>query len=59
MSIASWPSVGRWLLPALLVAACGPPRPVQRAEWTGDEDIEKLLRADAQGLLALEDLTIR
>ena len=58
MSIASWPSVGRWLLPALLVVtACGPPRPVQRAEWTGDEDIEKLLRADAQSLLALEDLT--
>ena len=30
---------------------------MQRAGWTGDEDIEALLHADAAGLLALKDLT--
>jgi hypothetical protein len=41
----------------LVMSACGPPRPVQRADWTGEQDIEALLRSDAEGLQALEDLT--
>lgn len=50
---------GTGLLVLLLgLAACGPPRPVQRAGWQGAEhDVAALLRADPTGLLQLQDLT--
>jgi len=48
----------RWLLALLCtLAACGPPRPVQRAGWTGGQELEVLLRTDAAKILALTDLT--
>ena len=52
------------LVTGFVTSACGPPRPVQRAGWAGDrmgdealEALNALLRADADGLLQLADLT--
>lgn len=46
------------LLLAALIAACGPPRPVQRAGWSGEQPVADLLRLDAERLQLLQDLTL-
>jgi len=45
------------LITVLCLAACGPPRPAQRTGWAGAQDPALLLRADAEALQALTDLT--
>jgi hypothetical protein len=60
VSRARWSRLSLWLVTGLLILACAPPRPIQRAGWQGDralEVLEPLLWADADHLLQLEDLT--